>query len=69
MRGKIEWYLPLSRAAELLNCTRRAVQELIGEGLLEAVRMPMSEVKVSEVSIHDYLKKNGFKGKRDIFFS
>ncbi|MCE5333326.1 MAG: helix-turn-helix domain-containing protein [Desulfobacteraceae bacterium] len=48
---RMEWYLPVSQAAEILGCHRREVYRLARMGQLSFVKLPDSEIKISEQSI------------------
>lgn len=54
---RMEWYLPVSQAAEILGCHRRDVYRLAQMGKLSFVKLPDSDIKISEQSI---LRFNGF---------
>ncbi|MCE5334521.1 MAG: helix-turn-helix domain-containing protein [Desulfobacteraceae bacterium] len=52
----IQWYLPVSEAAELLECHRRDVLRLLDQGRFSFIRMPGSGIRISETSLRDFLR-------------
>lgn len=46
-----EWYIPVSQAADILGCHRRAVYELMEQGRLAWIRMPRNQVRVCTLSV------------------
>ncbi len=52
---QLEWYLPVSQAAEILGCHRRDIYKLANVGQLSFVQLPDSEIKISENSIHQLM--------------
>jgi predicted site-specific integrase-resolvase len=55
MSEHIEWYLPLSYAAEMLGCRRHEVVSLIEQGVLDYIQMPQNRIKVSRKSVQNYI--------------
>jgi excisionase family DNA binding protein len=49
MEGK--WYVTVSCAAGELGCKRSDVYELASRGILDFIRMPGNEIKISSESI------------------
>lgn len=56
----IQWYLPVSEAADLLECHRRDVFRLLDEGRFAYIRMPGNGIRISEASLRDFLRSSGY---------
>ena len=56
MKALIEWYVPVSQAAEMLDCHRLKIYELIDRGALDHIRMPQNRLRVSKTSLVEYLR-------------
>ncbi len=56
MKHQLEWYIPVSYAADLLDCHWRKVFELIDKGFLDFIRMPQDKIRVSKKSVEKYLR-------------
>ncbi len=54
---EVEWYLPESEAAELLNCNYRKVRGLVEKGVLSYIITPDRKLKISEESVHRFLNR------------
>jgi excisionase family DNA binding protein len=52
---EFSWYIPVSSAADILDCHWRKIYELIQQGELESIQMPWKTIKISEDSIERYL--------------
>lgn len=53
----VSWYIPVSCAADILECHWRKIHELIQLGKLESIQMPWKTIKVSKDSIERYLSQ------------
>ena len=51
----VEWYLPESEAAEILDCNYRKVRGLAEKGVLGYIIMPDRKLKISEESVRRFL--------------
>jgi excisionase family DNA binding protein len=51
-------YLKVEDVADRLSCTSAHVYFLIREGLIEAIKIGERAVRVSEVSLHNFIEKN-----------
>ncbi|MFP5212461.1 MAG: helix-turn-helix domain-containing protein [Acidobacteriota bacterium] len=53
--GKIEWYLPVSQVADMLNCHWRRVYELIQQGALDVIVFGSGKTRISRASVRRYM--------------
>jgi hypothetical protein len=51
-----EWYIPVTQAAEMIECNWRTVYEMMKSGTLKWVRTPRDHIAVSVDSITHYLE-------------
>ena len=49
-----EWFVTVSCAADALGCKRSDIYELVTEGILEFIRMPSKEIKISIESLANF---------------
>ncbi len=59
MEEQVEWYVPVSQVAEMLECHWRDVYVLISKGVLNFIKMPQNKVKVSIKSVYQHLQSKG----------
>lgn len=52
MEGK--WFVTVSCAADALGCKRSDIYELVTKGILEFIRMPSKEIKISTESLANF---------------
>ncbi len=55
--SEVEWYLPESEAAELLNCNYRQIRGFVEEGILSYIITPNRKLKISEESVYRFLNR------------
>jgi excisionase family DNA binding protein len=49
-----EWFVTVSCAADALGCKRSDIYELVKRGILEFIRMPSKEIKISIESLANF---------------
>jgi excisionase family DNA binding protein len=49
-----EWFVTVSCAADALGCKRSDIYELVTKGILEFIRMPSKEIKISIESLANH---------------
>lgn len=55
MESTVDWYVPVSQAADMLGCHCRQVRELIDRGVLARISLPPNRIRVSKASVVNYL--------------
>ncbi|MEI7638156.1 MAG: helix-turn-helix domain-containing protein [Syntrophus sp. (in: bacteria)] len=51
-------YLTMAAVAEMLSCTERHVYDLIMEGSLVAIKVGSRAIRISELSLSEFIEKN-----------